>query len=314
MTFTQITQRVGKNIKYYDDTNGWVTGRDVTETDIGEFVNEIYQEELFPLFSSRYPHLFRQTGLLDSHLFSTTVLASSTSTTLNITASASASFSNQMVGLTIYNSTDAETRTIDSYTSTSSVEVDTAIDDDWDGDTIYVCGAQFALGGDATDFVELERVRVKYDDDDDYIVAEIRDYQDIQIENQTIDLVSGGSQAYPEAYMTSVLDSSILYPAIGIRPAFDDYVTNAIEFDYIAKPATLSGSQTPIIPISSSLIAGATMRAYDKKQDMPMSRYWAERYLIAQKKDISRYRPQTSNVPTKIRISRNAYYQQRRII
>jgi hypothetical protein len=314
MTFEEIVKRIGKNIKYYDDTNGWVTGRDVTETDIGDFVNEIYKEELFPLFSSRYPHLFRHTGLLPSHLFTTTALATSTGSTLEITASDSASFSNQMVGLTVYNSTDGDTRVIDSYTDTSTVVLTTAIDDDWDGDTIYVCGAVFALGGDATDFVELERVRVRYDTDDEYIVAEIRDLQDIMVENQTTDILSGGSQAYPEVYLTSVLDSAILYPAIGVRPGFDDYVLNALEFDYIAKPATLAGSQTPIIPIHASLIAGGTMRAYDKKQDVPTSKYWAERYYVSQKRDISRYRPQTSNVPTKIRVSRNAYYQQRRVI
>ena len=94
MQFDAIKKRVGKNIKYYSDDGGWLTSRDVTETDVGDYVNEVYTEELFPLFASRWPHLFRQSGYLNSWIMTATVNASSTASTLVIDTDSNTEFAN----------------------------------------------------------------------------------------------------------------------------------------------------------------------------------------------------------------------------
>jgi hypothetical protein len=308
MTLDEIKKRVGKNIKYYSGTDGWITDRDVTEDDIQDFVNEIYTEEMFPLFAMRWPHLFRQVGTMDSWLMTSTVSDSSTSTSLVIE---DASFTNSMEDLRVYNSTDDEYTTIESYSNTTTVTVEDTIGDTWDGDTIYVIGQEFGFGGEATDLFSVERVYVKYDTDDDYQTAEMVDKQDL--------FVSGdeeGSEGRPYAYHTTITDDGDLYSGIGIFPALEDYISDAIKIEYISKPsAILVAGTTPVIPIQSSLIAGATMRAYEMKQDLESATYWRNRFEVAKKQEISRFRPNMANVPAvKLKASRRvADIHQRRI-
>lgn len=318
MTFQEITRRIGKNLKYYDDTDGWLTTRDVTQTDIEDFANEVYTEEMFPLFASRWPHLFRTTATIDSWLISATVNSSSTGSTLVIDTDDNTEFANSMIGLTVYNETDDETRVIEDWTSTSTVTVDEAIDDDWDGDTIYVLGQEFAYGGDASDFHTLEQVSVKQESDWDYY----RRCEVISKEEATkigtdiyVDRTEIGSKAAPWAYPTTILDSSNMYVAIGIYPGFDEKVEEAIMIDYIAKPAAITGAgTTPIIPVQASMIAGGTMKAFQKMKDWEAAKHWEGKYLIAEKKDISRFRPTTTSDPRRIKVHRNAFYQHKRLI
>lgn len=299
-TFEQLKKRVGKNIKYYDDTAGWKTGRDVTEDDIGEFINEIYLEELFPAFSIRYPHMFRQTGYLNSWIATGTVHANSTSTTLVATTSI---FTNGMVGLKVYNETDDELIEITDYTSGTTVTVDTTIGDDWDGDTIYVLGREFSFGGDGVDIISIESINVKYDSDDaTWTRADLRDLEDLYPEGDEV-----GSKSVPFSYLTSINTSSGLKQGFGLFPQFDEKVSRGIYINYIAKPAILTGTDIPIIPMYSSLIAGGTVRALEKMQELGKANYWLTKYQLAQKRDLSRYRPKTTSRPRRIRIARNAY-------
>lgn len=316
MTFDELKKRVGKNIKYYDETDGWVTSRDVTENDIGDYINEVYREDLFPLYASRWPHVFRHTGYLNSWLMSATVNAASTGTTLIIDSDDDTAFANIMEGLRVYNETDDEYAYIETYTDTDEVTLDTTIGDTWDGDTIYILGQEFAFGGDATDYISIERIKVKYDSDDDYVFAELRDKQDLfQRFEEQADPGDEGSELTPYVYLTGIQDSGNMYQGIGVFPRFTEKVSKAIEMDYIAKPGEMTGSaDTPVIPFSQSLICGATMKAYEKKQDMERARYWQGKYELAMKKDISRYRPLTTNVPVDMKITRSAYHIHRRNI
>lgn len=311
MTYDQIKKRVGKNIKYYDDTNGWLTDRDVTETDIADFVNEIYTEEMFPLFASRWPHMFRQIGLLDNWVMSCTVNSSSTGTTLVIDNDTVSEFANSMEGLYVYNATDDETTKIVTFTSVSTVTVEDTIGDTWDGDTIYVLGEEFAFGSDASDIYTIESVGIKYSSDDTYFTkAQFRDKTDLfSVGNET------GSKLTPFVYLTTVTESNLLYDAIGVFPKFDEKVSHAIEVNYVAKPQALStATAVPAIPIQESLVAGATMRAYEKMQDFQSASYWQAKYERASKKEISRFRPNTTNIPINIRLNKNVYNIHKRLI
>lgn len=308
LTFENLKERVGKNLKYYNDTDGWKTDRDVTETDIGEFVNEIYTEELFPLYASRYPHLFRQTGYLNSWLDSFTVSASSTSTTL---VSGTSVFTNGMVGLTLYNETDDEYAVIDSYTNATTVTLDTTIGDTWDGDTVYILGQVFTFGGDAVDLFTVESISLRYNSTDINISkAEMRDEEDVYFTGDEI-----GSQSRPLVYLTSVNTATGLQAGFGILPKFTKKVTKGIKVVYIAKPSAMTNaSDVPILPIDSSLIAGATARAFEEMQEFQKANYWMSKYELKKKQDLSRYKPQTSNRPVQIKLNRNVSYIHRRII
>lgn len=306
-TFDQLKKKVGKKIKYYDDTNGWKTGRDVTEDDIGEFINEVYIEELFPAFAARYPHMFRQTGYLDSWIVSGTVHSSSTGSTLIATSSI---FTNGMVGLKVYNETDEETVEITGYTSGTTVTIDTTIDDTWDGDTIYIIGKEFSFGGDATDLFSVESISVKYDSaDTTYNKAELRELEDLYPVGDEI-----GTQSNPFSYLTVIKTSSGLKQGFGVFPQLDEKVSKAIFINYIAKPVALSADgDIPIIPTQSSLICGATVKCFENMQNFSKANYWLGKYELAQKRDLSRYRPKTSSRLRKIRISGNAYLLHSRI-
>lgn len=313
MTFDQIKKRIGKNLKYYDDTNGWLTGRDVTETDIGDFVNEIYTERLFPLFASRYPHMFRQVTLFNSWILDATVATGTGDQTLEITTDADTAFANSMEGLFVYNEDQDDTAQLKTYVDSGTFTVEDDYDlDDWaDGDTIYILGQEFAFGGDSVDIFSIESIGVKMTSNDEFFKkCEIRDKQDV--------LQYGGevfSAADPVAYVTSMQDTGAMYNAFGILPGFEEKLSNAIEVDYIAKPSPITGSGvTPVIPVQNSLISGGTMRAYEKRQDYKAAAYWRRIFEDDCKKDISRFRPMTTNRPTDIKVDRNAYYRFRRII
>lgn len=317
MTFNELKIRVGKNIKYYSNAGGWLTGRDVTETDIEDYINEVYTEEMFPLFVSRWPHLFRHTSWFNSWIMSATV-ATATNQTLTIVTDSNTAFANAFEGLWAYNETQDEYARLKTYVDTDEMTVYDDYDLDADGwtagDTIYILGQEFAFGGDSNDIFSIERVRVKYSatEDTQYSIAELRDKQDLFVTGQ-----EEFSRNRPFVYLTSVQDSGAMYQAIGIAPQFsrDEKITKAIEFDYIAKPAAITGAATtPIIPIQESIICGATMKAYEKKQDEKMAAYWQTKYELAKKRDISRYKPNTTNVPADIKVNRNAYYIHRRII
>jgi hypothetical protein len=298
LTFDQLKKRVGKNIKYYDNTTGWLTGRDVTETDIGEFINEIYTEEIFALFATQYPQDFRQVAYANSHIATGTVDTTSTSTTLVSTTSI---FTNGMVGLTVYNSTEDETAIIESYTSGTTVTLDATIGDDWDGDTIYILGQEFTFGGDATDIYALESIGIKYNSTDDY-------YRQAK-ERTKSDLFQTGyeqsGEGAPIFYLTTVTVSGNLTSALGILPKFTTKVDKGIQINYVRKVSVLSGdSDTLRLPVDTPVIYGATMRAYEKKKELNNASYWSNKYEQAKRTSISRYRPLSTSRQNLINIPR----------
>lgn len=296
LTFDQLKKRVGKNLKYYDDTDGWKTGRDVTETDIGDFINEVYIEDLFPYIQTRYPQYFSQKAKANSWIASGTGDASSTGSTLVATTSI---FNNSMVGLKIYNETDSETTEITGYTNATTVTVEDTIGDTWDGDSIFVLGQEFAIGsGNIADHFEIEEVSLKFNTSDTYyrraISRDLSDFEDYGSELAT--------ELRPYYYLTTVDVAGVPTTAIGILPKFENKISNAILVEYTEIPTELSGdSDKARIPTSLPLIYGATMRAYEKMQDFSNANYWTSKYEMSKRKMISNFSFSKSN---KIRVKR----------
>lgn len=260
MTFENIKKMVASNIGYVDSSGDILTSKDISETDIGNWVNNRYIDDLFSLLSSQYSEDYLQLGRLNFYKTTGTVSASSTATTLVATGSI---FNNGMVGDRVYNYTDDEYATISAYTSATTVTVDITIGDDWDGDTIYILGHEFGLGGNATDARSLTRVAVKYDSNDTF-------YTTCRQVNKNKALQTGDEIYYesdPVWYPTTVDIGGIPTTAIGVLPEPYGNVANGIEIEYIEQPDALADdSDTPRLPLGSHsiLVYGATADAMRK--------------------------------------------------
>ena len=285
MTFTNIKKRIGSNIGYVDSSGDIISSRDITATDIGNWVNDRYLDELFPMLSTQYPEDFLQVGKLNFYKTTGTASASSTSTTL---VASTAIFNNGMVGDTVYNSTDEETAVITAYTSTTTVTLDTTIADTWDGDTIYVLGHEFGLGGNATDLRSIKRISVKYDSDADYYrTCTYKDKNKVfEYGNETY------SEESPIWYPTTVKISDVPTTAIGILPEATENVASGIEIEYIEKPADLSAdADVPRLPLGSHnlLVLGGTADALRKLMRLDEADRFEQRFQVAKMEMVANY-------------------------
>lgn len=300
MTFSDLKKAVGANIRHYiRATNTWLTGRAVNEDDIGEIINHIYRDELFPLFAAQYPHDFRQVARANSWIATGTVDAASTGTTL---VSTTGIFSNEMEGLYVYNETDDETAIIESYTSSTTVTLNSTIGDTWDGDTIYILGKEFTFGGEATDIYTVETIGVKYSDSDSY-------YKNCQILQYKPDIYQVGSETYssgsPVAYLTTLQVSGVMRSAVGILPKMNTKLSNAIELNYIAKPVKLSADgDMPRLPVDTILIQGATAWALKQKEEFSQANIWQNDYEKSKLTALARYLPTAMGYSQRARLPR----------
>lgn len=285
MTFTNIKKRIASNLGYVDSSGDILASKDITATDIGNWVNDRYLDDLFPLLSSQYPEDFRQVGKLNFYKTTGTVSASSTGTSL---VASSSIFNNGMVGDTVYNSTDEETAVITAYTAGTTVTLDTTIGDDWDGDTIYVLGHEFGFGGNATDARSLMRVAVKYDSDDDF-------YTTCTYMDKNKALLTGDekySETAPIWYPTTVDIGGIPTTAIGILPEASENVANGIQIEYIEQPAALSGdSDVPRLPLGSHsvLVLGGTADGMRKLMRLDEADRFEQKYQAGKMELITSY-------------------------
>jgi hypothetical protein len=285
MTFANIKKRIASNLGYVDSSGDILSGKDISETDIGNWVNDRYIDDAFSVLSSQYPEDFRQSGKLNFYKTTGTVSASSTSTTLVATGNI---FNNGMVGDKVYNSTDGELAEITAYTSATTVTIDKEIDDDWDGDTIYVLGHEFGLGGNATDARAIESVKVKYDSDDDY-------YTTCRWSEKN-KLFQDGSETYsevaPVAYRTTVDISGVATTAIGILPEASENVANGILIEYLEQPSALSSdTDVPRLPLGSHslLVLGATADGMRKLMRLDEADRYEQKYQAGKVEMITSY-------------------------
>ena len=298
MTFANIKKRIASAIGYVDSSGDILASKDISETDLGNWVNDRYIDDIFSLISGQYPEDYLQVGRLNFYKATGTVSASSTASTLVATGSI---FNNGMIGDTVYNSTDEESRTITAYTGATTVTVDSAIDDDWDGDTVYILGHEFGLGGNATDLRSLIRVAVKYDSDNDFYrtARQITKKKAYEIGNEVY------YEGDPVWYPTTVDIGGVPTTAIGVLPEASQNVASGIQVEYIEQPTALSdNADVPRLPLGShsALVLGGTADAMRKlmrldEADRFEQLYQAEKqnliatYLLTRGSDVPRVRP-----------------------
>lgn len=290
MTFTNIKKAIAAYLGYDDSSGAILTGKNISETDLGNWVNRRYVDDLFATLSAQYPEDFEMVATAPFYKATGTVAAGSTSSTL---VASTAIFANSMVGDTVYNSTDDETRTITGYTNTTTVTVDSDIDDDWDTDTIYVFGHEFALGGNATDVRSIRRVEVKYKSTDDYYtVAEYFDQNELFKTGQEVFY-----ETSPVWYLTTGKISSVQTTVIGILPEPSNVVTDGIRIRYVEAPAELSSdSDVPRLPVGmhNLLIIGGAADALRRLGEYDKAMQEEQRYQMEKDRAIQTY-PLTRN-------------------
>jgi len=283
MQYSDIKKQVASNLGYVDSAGAILASKDVSETDIGNWVNSRYIDDIFSAISSQYPEDFKRKGVLNFYKTSGTVSAASTSTTLVATGNI---FNNGMVGDNVYNSTDEEIAVITAYTSATTVTIDTTIADTWDGDTIYIIGHEFGLGGNAVDLRGVAEIAVKYSaDDEDYVTCE-------KINEPSESDKFNYYEGFPVWYPTTVSISGVPTSAIGILPEPKENVANGILIKYTEQPAALSAdADVPRLPLGShsALVYGATADGLRKLMRLDESRDFEQLYQAKKQEAIASY-------------------------
>lgn len=144
---------------YINDTSAWALQDSsewaaTSEVDMANFINRHYMASSV---SGEYLKYATETSTVTTPVvWTATASSSSTGSTLVATGNV---FSEFMVGWTINNTTDGATRTITAYTNATTVTVNSAINDTWDGDTLTISldgkylavnGAYMMLAGNST--------------------------------------------------------------------------------------------------------------------------------------------------------------------
>lgn len=299
MTRDEIKIEIAKNINQLSSDETTIVDGKITETSINRKINNLYRDELFMMLSDRYPNDFeRVTVPRQMYTATGTVDASSTSTTLVTTSDV---FTNDMEGFYVENATDSEKIKIASYTSSTTVTLESSIGDTWDGDTIYVLGNVYTFGGDASDLKEVRNVGVKYDSSNDYFrKCERREYNDaFYYGNEEF------SEYSPIFYLTTVkTDSTTISNAIGIFPRPGNY-TDLLQIRYIEKPPELTGSDSPrlaVAGVGEVLVNGVTAWAKHVKGESDWGE-WFSMYQDGQQRILNTYKPKARSGPSKIRKS-----------
>jgi hypothetical protein len=259
MTFLNLQKRVFSYLNRVDSTGAAIT-TEILATDVINWINDRYREDLVPEYARANPKYFEQEAWMDSWVATGTVSATSTSTTLVAT---SAIFTESMVDGTVKNTTDSSSANIVGFTDTSTVTLDTTIGDTWDGDTIYVHNGVYGFDTDATDLMEVTYVGVKYlSTDDDYQRAEAKDQRDLFRNRKGRSKYDTFSKVAP-VYTIETIDVAGV-PKTGIRIFPFDWTSpleNAIYFKYVELPAELSADgDIPRLPLGfhKLLVFGAT--------------------------------------------------------
>ena len=285
MTFENIKKRIASNIGYVDSDGAISTGKDITETDIGNWVNNRYLDDLVASLLTQYPEDYEKVAKGNFYK-ATGTIATISDTTLT---SDDLTFYCGMVGDRLYNSTQENYVKIDSYTDTDEVEL-ASEQDEWEvGDTIYVLGHEFALGSsDIADLRNIREIGVKYDSDSAYYT--IAKYKD-----QNALMRSGSetfSETYPVWYMTTASVDDVPTTTVGIFPEPSTAVTNGLRIRYTEIPDELDDDDdVPRLPLGShsALITGATADAFSKLLMRDLAEKWEGKYQLDKQNAIADY-------------------------
>lgn len=246
MQFIDLKKRAGAILNLLDSSSAFLTGRDITEAQLGNWINDAYIEDVFSMLSAQYPMYYERQAYVANYTTTGVVDAASTGSTLVATTNL---FNNSMIGLYVENTTDNTTTQITDYTNATTVTVSDTIGDTWDGDSIRVINSTYTLSGNASDFYMLEEVTMRATTTSQYIRAIQRFEKDL-FQN----LYSAGSEPYntqsPVYYLTKVQTTTGPINAFTLLPLLKNGDDKCVYIKYIEKPALLSAdSDEPFLPL-----------------------------------------------------------------
>jgi hypothetical protein len=298
MTLNTMKLRVAGDLTILADDGTTVKEGVVTEEGIEQRINEIYREELFPLFSSRFPEDFTQDSYPSStYTVSAIVDAATTATNMAITTG---DFNNSMVGFKIQDAVSLDTVKVTGYVSDTELIVD-GDTTTWVGNTVYVLGNEYSFGGDAVDLKEIIQLRVKYKSTDtNFVVVEPRNKRDvIRYGNESF------SEFSPIWYKTTIKVAGVPTPGFGILP-FPTSYTGKYELSYTQRPPALSGTAEPSIDtagISQCIINGCVAWGHTLMGRIDLADRYLGLYEKGKRDIIASYRPRNRAGASKVRWS-----------
>jgi len=298
MDLQGMRNRVFSYINYVDGSADPITNSDITTTEVDRWINDRYLEDLFPEYASLHPEYYSAEAVIDNYAATGTVAAGSTSSTL---VASTAIFTSNMVDGIAYNSTDDETRKITAYTNTTTVTVDSAIDDDWDGDTIYIFTGLFTYA-DTYLVHKPIWVGVKWTSSDlDFTRCDPLKDEDLYNSSRGRTADTLFSQAYPVYTFQTESVSSVPTSTIKIRP-FDwtANIEDSVYLKYVKKPAELTNTtDVPRIPLGGhkGIVFGATADALMKLEKFDQANQYEAKFIEA-KQRLMKIRPSERPVRT----------------
>ena len=248
MQFIDLKKRAGAILNVLDSSGAFLTGRDITEAQLGNWINDAYIEDVFSTLSAQYPMYYEREAYVAN--FTTTGVAAAASTASTLVATTNL-FNNSMIGLYVENTTDNSSLQITDYTNPTTVTLNGTIGDTWDGDSIRVINATYTLSGNATDFYMLEEVTVRATTTSNYIRATQRFEKDLFSNLYTN---SGNTEPYnqyaPTYFITKVVTTTGPVSAFTLLPLLKVGDTKCVYIKYIEKPSLLSiDADEPFLPL-----------------------------------------------------------------
>lgn len=292
MNFGDIKKRVASYINRLN-TDDVIVDADVTESDIANYINDRYREEIFPAYSNIRQSFYTQESTAPAYQESGTIASVST-TTLNTTEGI---FSDNMIGAKVYNLEQEETIKIVGYTDTTTVTMDSTVAAWEAGDTIYVITGTYVLAGDlATDYVKSTWVGIKYNyNDEDFQRASIYKENDYGMfgDRKGRSKDEEFNQLQPKYFFDTVDVGGSPQSVITIRPIPDyssfidgdgNLVTDRepIFVKYVEFPKALSNdTDVPRLPLGfhDILVFGATADCLRKMEKYQQSQVYEQLFM-----------------------------------
>lgn len=297
MTLQEMRTEVARNVNVLTD-DGIISSGRVTQAAIDNKINQIYRDVIGQKLMSKYPNDFIA-DLRPQQTFTNTSTISDVSGT-TITAAANI-FSSYDVGCQIENPTRSEKARIQTYNNPQQVIVETAPTSDWVGDTVYVLGNHFTLGGQATDLKEFKQIKIKYQPDDTPAPATFVNYRDTDWA-QPDDF----SKYTPAFRQKAIKTTAGAVNGIEIMPRPTSYL-GEITGSYVEQPPKLvNDTDTPrlaVVGISEALIMGASAHMAVLQGDYDRAQQYRASFQEALEFAFNSYRPKSSNTITKRRLS-----------
>lgn len=303
MNLSDLGKRAAKKLNLTDSSGSVLSGKDITEGEIWQFISDAYLDEVFPRFAKASKYYYEKEAYGNNWHLTGTVSASSTGTTL---VTSTDLFNANSVGLIVHNTTEDETAEITAYTNATTVTLNTTIGDDWDGDTIRIVDRDFALDGDASDSYVLTHVGVKYDSNAQYFTkATPSNYNNLFTTGY-----EEFSQFNPRYIPVQVEedDGDILH-GFRLYPSFTTSLDSNIFIRYVEKPPALTtGTDVPVLPEAHHPFlywAGVRDAAFQRR-DGELVAYASAKFdkgldeLISNHRNLSADRPVTLRPPRRI--------------